>query len=375
MAVVAVAYLGSTAALSHWGSFEADRAMRLAIGFTQGRLDLDPDGRTNDIVTIDGRLYQALSPLPIVAYLPFVPFPDLWGAARSVLPAVTGMATAWLALPLARRYGPGGSTTYWLASCSAFGTVLFTLSIQSNYYFLAQVQAALFTFIALLEWAGRRRPWVIGLAFGLAGLARPNVLLAVIPFGIALLVTSQQRVRAMVGMTVPIVLTLLVAGAYNLARFGSPLESGYGISHLNGVLAERRAIGLFSLQHLPDNLARLVARGFDVQDRFPHLVPDIGGHSILLTTPAVLMAVRAGIRRRLPQVLWGATLLVAIPVLLYYGGGGARTYGYRYVLDFLPFVLALMALAAKVRFGVLERSLIVASIAFSSYGLLWFLAN
>jgi hypothetical protein len=176
-------------------------------------------------------------------------------------------------------------------------------------------------------------------------------------------------------MAAPLSLTLLVAGAYNHARFGSPLETGYGIAHLNGVLAERRAIGLFSLQHLPDNLARLVARGFDVQGRFPYLVPDIGGHSILLTTPAVLMAVRAGIRRRLPQVLWAATLIVAIPVLLYYGGGGARTYGYRYVLDFLPFMLTLMALAAKVRFGVVERLLIVASVAFSSYGLLWFLAN
>ena len=51
MAAIALIFLAATAILSRWGSFEVDRAMRLAVGLTQGRLDLDPDSRNNDIVT------------------------------------------------------------------------------------------------------------------------------------------------------------------------------------------------------------------------------------------------------------------------------------------------------------------------------------
>jgi hypothetical protein len=95
------------------------------------------------------------------------------------------------------------------------------------------------------------------------------------------------------------------------------------------------------------------------------------GHSILLTTPALLAAVGAGVRDALPRVLWAAAILVAIPVLLYYGGGGARTYGYRYALDFTPMLLALVALAARTRFGALEKLLIGLSIGFVGYGIVW----
>ena len=68
-------------------------------------------------------------------------------------------------------------------------------------------------------------------------------------------------------------------------------------------------------------------------------------------------------------MLWVATALVTAVLLLYYGEGGYRTYGYRYFLDATPFLLALTALAASRRFGALERLLIVMSVAFVSLGL------
>jgi hypothetical protein len=70
-------------------------------------------------------------------------------------------------------------------------------------------------------------------------------------------------------------------------------------------------------------------------------------------------------------VLWGAVILTAIPVFLYYGGGGADTYGYRYAMDFVPFLLALVAIALRDRFGNLERALIGLSLFFVCYGYAW----
>jgi hypothetical protein len=163
-----------------------------------------------------------------------------------------------------------------------------------------------------------------------------------------------------------------VAGLYNYLRFGSALESGYGISVLtNAELAQRRSGGLFALRNLPENLGVLLARGFDVRAAFPWLVPDTGGHSLLLTSPALLAAVGAGVRNQLTRPLWAAAILVAIPVLLYYGGGGAVTYGYRYALDFIPFLVVLVAIAARTRFGALEKALIVLSVFFVGYGIVW----
>ena len=371
--LVAAVYLGATYMVSRTSGGGVDRAMQLAINLSHGRFDLGDVSRLNDIVQLNGRNYQAISLGPILPYLLFVPFPALWAASHWVISAILGMLAGWLALPLARRYGPPGAPAYWLAALGAFGTLLFTQSIRGNFYYLGHVEAIVCTFLALLEWKGRRRGWVLGLALGLAGLARPTVLFAVIPFGIALALGARDRLRALVAFGAPILATVIVALAYNFARFGSALETGYGISLLGTqAMAERRAIGLFSVRHLPYNLGLFLAHGFDLRPQFPYLVPDTSGHSILLTSPALLTAVSAPLRDATVRTLWGATVIVAIPVFLYYGGGGPLTYGYRYALDFMPFLLALAAIAARARFGRLERLLIVMSCAMVGYGFIWF---
>lgn len=374
LALVAIIYGAATFAVAGVDEPRVDRAMELAVRVTQGRLDLAVEPGANDTLTVGGRTYQVLSPLPIVPYLVFVPFPALWEASRWIVSLVLGVAAAWLCLPLARRYGPGGTAAWWLAAFGAFGTLLFNQAIRGNFYYLAHVEAFLFTLVALIEWQGRRRPWLVGLALGLAALARPTLLLAAIPFGLAIALWSEGRRRSALAFAVPMLASVAVAGLYNLARFGSPLETGYASSVLTyEQLARRRELGLFSIRHLPDNIALLVGRGFDLRSTFPYLVPDDNGHSILLTSPGLLAAVGAGIRARLAAVLWAATILVVVPLLLYYGGGGFRTYGHRYFLDAVPFLLALVALAARRHFGPLEKLLLALSIGFVGYGLVWIL--
>ena len=55
-------------------------------------------------------------------------------------------------------------------------------------------------------------------------------------------------------------------------------------------------------------------------------------------------------------------IIVAIPVFLYYGGGYVQ-YGFRYSLDFTPFLVALMAIGAGRWIGRPERLLILAGVA------------
>jgi len=373
MAAVATIYAGAT--YVRVGPLSPDRMMLTAAHLLQGA-DLGPEFfLRNDVVTVGGRNYAAMSIGPMLVYLPFVPFPFLWGASRWLVSTVVGIVAAWLCLPLARRYGPPGAT-YWLATLGAFGTLLFPLAIEGDFYYLAHLEAMACTFVALIEWQDRRRPWVVALALGLAALARPTVLLAAVPFGVALVASSRQRTRTVGEYLVPLAAAVAIMGAYDFLRFGSVTETGYEASVLwTPGLAALRAQGLFSPSHLGPNLALLLGGGFGVRATFPWLVASKQGQSILLTTPALLMAAWAGLRDRTNQVLWAAAVLTAVPVLLYYGGGGADTYGYRYALDFTPFLLALVAVAAGSRFGGLERALIVASVAFCSYGFVWAVFN
>ena len=371
MLLVAFVYGGATFVRSQASSWGSDHMMILASDLFVGRSDLSSLTTINDIVTINGRNYQAMSLLPTVPYLPLVPFAALWPFSRWIVSAVIGIVAGWLALPLARRYGPGGTADYWLAALGAFGTLLFTLTIEGDFYYLAHLEAVLLTFLALIEWHDRRRPWVVGLLIGLAALARPTLLVVAVPFGLALLAEAEDRMKAAVTFALPLLVVLAVTGWWDYVRFGSPFETGYDIAWIEGPLQELRDQGLFSIVHVPTNLALFLGGGFTVRDAFPWLVPSIEGHSILLTTPALLIAVGASLRERLNQVLWAAAIMAAVPVFMYYGGGGAGTYGYRYAMDFVPFLVALVAIALRDRFGNLERVLIGLSVCFVCYGYVW----
>ena len=373
LAVVGIVYVATTiaVAMAH-PEYTTDTAMTIATSVARGSLHSTLPPGSLDTVTVGGVTYQVISPLPIFPYLVFVPVPGLWESSRWIVSTGFGIIAAWMTLPLARRYGPGGPATWWLAALGAFGTLLWTLSVSGNFYYLAHVEATAFALAALLEWRGRRRPWVIGLAIALASLARPTLLLAAIPFAVALIASSGRRLWTAASFGLPLALAIAATALYDFVRFGSPLETGYGTSVLvRESLLQQRAKGVFSLRHLLDNLGLLLTRGFDFRERFPWLVPDPNGHSILLTSPGLLIAVWAGVRSRSAQVLWAAAFLVAVPVLLYYGGGGYRTYGYRYALDFIPFLLALVAIGARRRFGRLEKALIVLSVVFVAYGIVW----
>ena len=76
---------------------------------------------------------------------------------------------------------------------------------------------------------------------------------------------------------------------------------------------------------------------------FPYFHPDGLGMSVLFTSPGLLLAVRASWRDARSWILLLAAVLVLIPTLLYYGGGWLQ-YGYRYFLDSIPFIWALVAM-------------------------------
>ncbi len=348
-----------------------DRMMVLAERLVQGHLDSPTFAGTVDSVEWGGRYYVAVGPLQVVPYLPFVLLPALRGIAAYLVALAFGIPAAWAALPLARAYGARGRAAHWIACFTAFGTLLFFVSVLGSFYYLAHAEAFLFLELALLEWAHGRRPARLGVLLGLAFLARPTTVLAVVPLGLAITWRSRERVRALAALGGPIAVAVVLYGAFNWGRFGSPLETGYAISRLaDPALEARRAAGLFSIAQVPENLRLALLQGFGLRSRFPFLTVDPTGLSMLLVSPALLTALWAGFRSPLARLLWTAALLVAIPVFLYYGGG-YRQYGFRYSLDFTPFLIALMALGSGRWVGVPEKALVAFSATSVLVGVIW----
>ena len=144
-------------------------------------------------------------------------------------------------------------------------------------------------------------------------------------------------------LAVGLVPPLLFFFWYNLARFGSPLESGYALATLPEWLENQRKLGLFALAHVRMNVDYLFLKLPAFTAEFPYFRPDGLGMSVLFTSPGLLLAARAPWRDARSWILLLAAVLVLIPTLLYYGGGWLQ-YGYRYFLDSIPFIWALVAM-------------------------------
>jgi hypothetical protein len=99
-------------------------------------------------------------------------------------------------------------------------------------------------------------------------------------------------------------------------------------------------------------------------------VPRYSGLALTWSSPALLCAFFARRPREIVVAMWVATVLVAIPSLLYFVNGYSQ-FGMRHALDFEPFLLVLMTLYLRERFPLWAKVLFVYSLAVGAWGV-WF---
>ena len=96
--------------------------------------------------------------------------------------------------------------------------------------------------------------------------------------------------------------------------------------------------------------------------------------SLLLTSPAYLLAVPLVLRRWREPLVQGATLAVlaiAFVNLMHFSQGWVQ-FGYRFSNDFAPFALVLVTLAiARYRVGVVTVGLVALSVLINAWGVYW----
>jgi hypothetical protein len=357
----------------------------LADAFLNGRTWLEFRPAPNDVIIVGDRFYVPFGPFPAVALMPLVALigpvrADELETAINALLAAGGVGLCWMLL--GRLSVDRLRDRIALTVLFGFSTQILWITTRGGVWHTGQLIATILTFVCLVEWFGRRRAWLIGLAAGAAFLSRAPLAFAIPVYALALWDAPARCARfdsirmlpwrRWIVFSAGVAPSIVFFFAYNQARFGDPLESGYALATVPGFLELRRDIGLFSLAHIPMNLDYFLVHLPFVIDRWPYLRPDGLGLSVFITSPGLLYALRADWTDQRAKLLAAAAILVLIPTLLYYGGGWLQ-YGYRYFLDSVPFVIALCGLAAARR-GPIGRNwlaLIVLGTVVMAFGVYW----
>src|SRR3989338_3048581 len=240
----------------------------------------------------------------------------------------------------------------------AFGTVHFSAAVTGTTWFFAHIIAVFFLLLAVIENFGRKRPFLMGLFFSLAVFSRQPTFLS-FPFFLLFLKKDDSYrgfFRKLLLFFIGALPLFLFSAYYNYARFGNIFDDGrifvyreYVSSWASFTYARITnpgfTTGMIDFKNIPLNLYTFFLMPPEISPRFPYVSPSPYGLSVIITSPFFVYAFLAK-RNFLTKVSWLAVLLVAIVDFLWFGQGWVQ-FGYRYVLDFIPFLMIPLAFGFK----------------------------
>lgn len=336
-----------------------------ADAWLHGQLHLRiPPPDLNDWARVGGRWYVSFPPGPALLMLPGV---ALFGFQFADVPftvffAAINVVLLFLVLERLRRAGDSRRSRgedAALALLFAFGTVAFSCSIRGEVWFTAEVLGVTATCLYLLAAHRAAHPLAAGVAWSFAAITRTPLAFTVVFFVAELLAgggsagesardratwRDPDRWRKLASFVAAAAPLLAFAAWANWVRFGSPADFGHAHFWNNRVNADIQRYGLFSFHYLEKQLHAAFTR-------LPHLehgrlAYDPDGMSLLVTTPILALLLWPRARPRLHRTLWATVAVTALPGFLYQNTGYVQ-FGYRFSLDYTPYLFLLLAIGAR----------------------------
>jgi len=339
----------------------------LAEAMLHGSFDVGAAGMPSgyqDTVPINGSVYLPFPPGPAILLLPFV---AIWGTdfSQTQFCAFLGAVNVLLFWQLLAALKVSGRAQALAVLFFAFGTVHFYCASNGGVWQYNQIAAVFFLLIAIMLLVKRAPLPLVAAAFGFAVISRSPTLLAA-PFFLYYVYRLHSERLTVSGLTKRAWLkdvALFAAGLipfgvvtlfYNYARFGDPFTSGYQAvyetyihsdikyNYYRSLFPHASHFKLFDPRNIPLHLQTLFLMPPQVISKFPFFRASPYGMSILLTSPAFIYALLVKRKTALVPASWLAIGLVASLLFMHYSQGWVQ-YGYRFLLDFAPFLLILTA--------------------------------
>ena len=315
----------------------------------------------NDWVLRDGRWYVSFPPFPALLMVPFV---AVFGLSFNDVTFTLFFSAANVALlyRLLRRIqlDRAGWEHVAFALIYGFGTLAWSCGIRGEVWYTAETIGVTLTLLYLHAALGARHPILAGLAVACAATTRAPLAFSAVFFLFESLspdgpvewgrLRDPARWRAALPKLVPYVLAIGAVAVpmawMNHARFGSFGEFGHSHLYANRVNEQIRRYGLFHYAFLERNLHDAFTRLPEIQFH-PFKIGFNGeGMSLFVTTPLFLSLLAPRQKPRLHRALWLTVALVAIPGF-FYQNSGYYQFGFRFSLDYTPYLILLLALGGR----------------------------
>ncbi len=348
--------------------------------FQVDRADFDPRGQTQ-------HFYVSFPPGPAVLMLPLA---AIWGygvndVVFTVVFAALNLALMFVLLrTLSARACSERSLrdNLWLTALFGLGTVHLWCAVLGQVWFTALIVGVTFTLLYMWAAIDARRPFLAGLFLACAFATRTPLLFSAVFFlGFVLFPEGRWRTehwreaaRTLALFCAPCLAVGLLLLWSNQVRFGAWWEFGH--TYLaQGQLPRIQKYGLFHYHFLSKNLSAALTLLPRLQTEYPYVMISRHGMSLLVTTPAWIYLARArkprdDRERFWRRTLWLTVIVVAIPALFYQNTGYVQ-FGYRFSLDYTPYLVALLAVGRR-PLTVAFRAAIVAGIAVNLFGAVTF---
>jgi hypothetical protein len=353
-----------------------DQFVPLADAFLHGRLSIPVDRPWMELVPVpdgSGAQYSPFPPVPALTLMPVIAllglFPGVGELSGNVMSAIVGGVNVALAWYLLAAIGVALRPRLVIIVGFAFTTHWWVAGMAGTHHYAAVV-ATFFLLLALNLGVRRRWPLAAGLALGLAAGSRLPTGLA-LPLLLAFFADRWRPTRAQVVLLIGLAVPAVLFAWYNVARFGSPFDTGY--AHIpsgdaGGLVTDEPwfSHGLLSPFYIPRHLYAMFVQGPVLTDAFPYLKPSFTGLALTLSTPFLYWAVKA--RGPLVAIAWLSVALVLLPDVMH-GSWGFAQFGYRFILDAVPLLLLLLGWAYRERASWSLVTAVAVSVAVHAWGI------
>jgi len=266
------------------------------------------------------------------------------------------------------------SDNLWLTALFVFGTVHFFSAVRGEVWFTALIVGVTFNLLALHCMVDLKRPLLAGIFVALGMATRVPLafsctlvaLLAFFPDGRFRQTDWKGTFKSLVLFAVPVAFVLAALIAYNYARFDNGFEFGHTYLQ-EGQRPAIRSHGLMSSVFLKQNLSAAFTNSPEFLSGAESWIRiSKHGLGLLWTTPILFCLAFARKRTWLFKSLLLTAAVVAVPGLFYQNTGWEQ-FGYRFGLDWLPYLVVAFAIGG-VPLNRWTKALIIAGIVVNTFG-------
>lgn len=355
-----------------------DHYLHLANSLIQKRVDVPtlPEFYHDKITLKDPNSNETKTYLPFPPGASFILIPFLLltnNFTQQQVSIIIGSITVGLVYILLRKFTNRLNAAL-LSVFFGLGTVFFWSSVVGTTWFFAHVVANFYLVISLIiifNFKNRFLLFLAGVFFALAGLTRYPILFSGLFFVFFLWKERVGLIFFLIGASIFIPLQL----GYDYFRFGTLLENGYKevyewYTNLNYAYSIQRTLfptlpqfNYFDIRAIPYHLYTFI-----IMPPQRSFIPSPYGMGIVFTSPLLLISLIPDIKSKLIKTIHFSIIPTVVLVFCHYAQGWVQ-FGYRFVLDFLIFLM--IVLAIKFKSNVVNILLILISIAVNFWGVSW----